>query len=93
MRANGVTLSPMDMVSFDTSMSFSFLFADYHHSNLTGMLRFADGSEYEGQFERGLYHGLGTIRYANKIEYQGQWSKGRRQGQCSPAVPFLMNWH
>lgn len=37
-------------------------------------------TEYNGQFARSLFHGLGAIKYADGAEFSGQFKEGRAEG-------------
>ena len=41
--------------------------------NGRGILRFADGNVYEGEFKDGLYNGRGIMRFANGDALDGTW--------------------
>jgi hypothetical protein len=46
-----------------------------------GVLNFADGSEYVGQWRQGLMDGAGTRRFPNGDIYMGPYVSGQRRGQ------------
>lgn len=53
-------------------------------STLTGLgvLRWSDGSEYRGNFVRGLRDGEGEFSFgSNGATYKGQWERGQRSGR------------
>ncbi len=43
------------------------------------MLRWANNG-YEGDFEKGIYHGFGTFTWEDKAVYKGTWKDGKRHG-------------
>ncbi|XP_067858137.1 MORN repeat-containing protein 4 isoform X2 [Heptranchias perlo] len=45
-----------------------------------GQLRFADGSNYTGQFENGLFSGRGTLLFSDGSSYEGEFVQGKFQG-------------
>ena len=46
-----------------------------------GILIWADGSKYQGQFVQGQMQGLGRMIQANGSVYQGQWKNGMANGR------------
>ena len=47
-----------------------------------GVYRFHNGVTYEGDFVKGLQHGVGTMLYADvRDKYVGQWKNGKRHGK------------
>lgn len=46
-----------------------------------GVCVFPSGARYEGDFERGKIHGLGTLHFANGHTYIGNWSDQKRHGR------------
>ena len=47
----------------------------------SGKMKYADGSEYAGQFVDGKRHSQGMIKFANKKVYEGEWMDDRRYGK------------
>jgi len=45
-----------------------------------GLLKFPDGSSYDGHFERGVRHGEGSFVAADGSTYRGQWVDGKQDG-------------
>jgi len=45
-----------------------------------GIIKFIDGSVYEGQTIDGLYNGKGRMTHANGDIYQGEWKDGKANG-------------
>jgi hypothetical protein len=41
---------------------------------------FVDSSHYEGEWQNGKFHGVGTFTYADGSRYEGQWSCGQKHG-------------
>lgn len=41
----------------------------------------ADGSQYEGEFRNGKYHGSGILKRSNGSSYDGTWKDGVKHGQ------------
>lgn len=52
-----------------------------HKANGTGILIFANGDRYEGDFTNGHMSGKGSYAYANGDLYNGEFIDGRRNGQ------------
>lgn len=54
-----------------------------YHNEPHGKGRYvaANGDEYQGTFENGLFHGYGVFYYVNGDIYKGQWRKGKQHGQ------------
>ncbi|MCB1175059.1 MAG: hypothetical protein KDK39_15910 [Leptospiraceae bacterium] len=46
-----------------------------------GRYVFPEGTEYEGSFENGVFHGAGKMSWPNKDSYAGDFSQGMRHGQ------------
>ena len=46
-----------------------------------GKLICANGDEYEGDFDGGLFSGKGIYRYANGDVYEGEFKEGKKDGQ------------
>lgn len=46
-----------------------------------GHMIFADGGEYEGNFEHSKYHGYGIKRYSNGNYYEGHWIANKKYGE------------
>lgn len=46
-----------------------------------GHMIFADGGEYEGNFERSKYHGYGVKTYKNGDVYKGYWKNNKKNGE------------
>lgn len=42
--------------------------------------QYDDGGIYEGTFQDGLQHGIGTYRLPNGYEYTGDWVEGEIKG-------------
>lgn len=45
-----------------------------------GVLTFADGSKYSGQFEAGVASGIGMVVFADYSTYEGEWEHDRFNG-------------
>lgn len=45
-----------------------------------GLMRYKDGSVYEGYFVNGKKHGKGTYVDPNGNTFDGNWRQGKRQG-------------
>lgn len=45
-----------------------------------GRYRFADGTEYVGEWVANQQHGRGTMRYASGASYVGEWRAGQKHG-------------
>mgnify|MGYP001131685251 CR=1 FL=1 len=45
-----------------------------------GILSYADGDRYEGEWKNGKMHGKGVYVYANGDRYDGEWSEDKRHG-------------
>ena len=46
-----------------------------------GTRAYANGTEYVGEWQNGLYHGQGSLTYASGIKYIGVWRRGVLHGQ------------
>ena len=62
-----------------------------------GIFREVDGSQYEGEWQRGLRHGKGTQRWAaSGAEYEGEWREDRRHGYgrhvCTDGRVYCGGW-
>ena len=44
------------------------------------MLKYADGTTYDGAFHEGHYHGAGKIVWANGDQYEGNWKRSKMDG-------------
>ena len=51
----------------------------YYHGK--GKLSFADGTVYEGDFDKGKANGYGTFRWPNGDTYVGEWKDDQRTGK------------
>lgn len=47
----------------------------------TGIVKWEDGSTYEGEFSNGMLHGNGVFRYPNGEIYEGDFEYGFRSGK------------
>lgn len=45
-----------------------------------GVLKFADGTLYMGNFAEGKFSGLGTLTFSNGARFEGEFRKGMMQG-------------
>merc|ERR1719183_1254699 len=45
-----------------------------------GVLNFADGTEYAGEFADGMNHGFGVLTFTDKSSYDGEFENGKVQG-------------
>eukprot|EP00047_Mylnosiga_fluctuans_P001550 m.220863 g.220863 ORF g.220863 m.220863 type:complete len:158 (+) comp10471_c0_seq1:47-520(+) len=45
-----------------------------------GLLTFADGTVYAGQFAEGFFSGLGVLTFPDKSKYEGQFKEGKYNG-------------
>eukprot|EP00038_Savillea_parva_P006528 m.164345 g.164345 ORF g.164345 m.164345 type:complete len:155 (-) comp12408_c0_seq1:634-1098(-) len=45
-----------------------------------GLLKFADGTEYAGDFENGMNHGFGVLTFPDKSSYAGEFKDGVYDG-------------
>jgi len=45
-----------------------------------GVLMYANGNRYEGEWENDVINGHGTLFYADGDKYEGQWSQGKMHG-------------
>lgn len=52
---------------------------DYKRHGM-GVLTFADGTLYSGQFSDGLFHGYGVLTFPDKSKFEGQFVNGKYQG-------------
>ena len=60
--------------------------ADEHgHRHGKGVLKYANGDEFHGEFEHNKRHGHGTYFYANGDKFEGTWVKNDRDEN----VPFV----
>jgi hypothetical protein len=44
------------------------------------MMKFADGSSYEGDWNQGNFEGKGAYLWSDGCKYVGQYSDGKRHG-------------
>ena len=42
-----------------------------------GIIIYADGSKYEGDWKQGTSHGFGILSFPDGSKYEGHWSKGK----------------
>ena len=40
-----------------------------------------DGAEYQGEWQDGKRHGIGTYTYPDGLKYVGEWSNGKKHGE------------
>ena len=52
-----------------------------------GVLTFANGNRYEGEFRDGNRNGRGGFTGANGGRYEGEWRDDRPDGQGEPTTP------
>ena len=54
-----------------------------HKEQWTGLgtIKFPDGSKYQGQTKKGLFHGKGRMTHSNGDIYQGEGKDGKASGQ------------
>ena len=45
-----------------------------------GTMKYNDGSEYKGKFDKGLRNGEGTMVYHDKSKYVGKWKDDQKDG-------------
>ena len=45
-----------------------------------GVMKYRDGSSYNGQWEVGKRHGNGIMHYKNGDIYEGEWANDKRHG-------------
>ena len=48
--------------------------------NCTGLLKFRDGTTYQGGFQNSAMHGNGTLKIINGNTYSGAFEYGKRNG-------------
>ena len=46
-----------------------------------GLVKFANGDVYQGEFKQDKFHGQGTMTWDDGDAYEGQWKGGCRHGQ------------
>lgn len=46
-----------------------------------GVMNYADGSQYQGEFYNNQRHGTGILRDRDGNEYEGCWYKNKKHGQ------------
>lgn len=49
--------------------------------NGKGHFKYANGTEYIGEFQDDLRHGYGEIVWPNKANYKGYWHRGLLEGE------------
>lgn len=52
-----------------------------------GTYRYADGSEYSGQWKNDNFHGKGRFAYSDSSVYIGQWKNSKRDGEGTYTSP------
>ena len=55
-------------------------------SGAVELKQYEDGGVYEGTFQNGKQHGIGTYRLPNGYEYTGAWVDGEIRGQGTAPV-------
>lgn len=51
-----------------------------HKKHGLGVLNFADGSKYSGEFIEGWNQGFGVLSFPDKSRYEGEWVDGKYDG-------------
>ena len=52
-----------------------------NHQHGQGIMTYANGDKYEGEWKNGEKNGKGVMTYANGDKYEGEWEKNSRQGK------------
>ena len=53
----------------------------HNHQHGQGIMTYANGAKYEGEWKNGEKNGKGVMTYANGDKYEGEWKKNSRQGK------------
>ena len=55
------------------------------------MAKYANGSVYEGGFQKALHHGKGTLTQPNGYRYDGDWVQGVKEGRGVSPIPTALS--
>ena len=63
-------------VQFSSDIIIGLLYTKFYRIEGKGVYTFPTNTRYEGEFNDGMFHGLGTLFFPNGSKYEALWENG-----------------